>query len=53
MVQPNGSIVTVSAADSPDMAVALRGSGSEFGIITKYTLTTYPIGQVSLSNLLS
>lgn len=47
-MQPNGTIVTVDAADDPDMAVALRGSGSEFGIITKYTLTTYPIGQVSL-----
>ena len=28
---PNGSIVNVIASKHPDLAVAMRGSGSQFG----------------------
>jgi FAD/FMN-containing dehydrogenase len=33
----NGSIVNVDAATDPDLAQALRGSGSQFGIVTRYS----------------
>jgi len=45
-VMANGSIVNVDAATHPDLAQAMRGSGSQFGIVTKYTIKTHPIGQV-------
>jgi hypothetical protein len=31
MVAANGSIINVDAKTQPDLAVALRGSGSQFG----------------------
>ncbi|KAH8729946.1 hypothetical protein BGZ61DRAFT_346541 [Ilyonectria robusta] len=46
LVTGNGTIVNVNAQDQPELAVALRGSGSQFGIVTKFTIKTYPIGQV-------
>lgn len=45
-VMANGSIVNVEADAHPDLAQAMRGSGSQFGIVTKYTVRTHPIGQV-------
>ncbi|KAJ4245724.1 hypothetical protein NW762_013848 [Fusarium torreyae] len=46
MVTANGTIVNVDANTEPDLAVALRGSGSQFGIATQFTVQTYPIGNV-------
>ncbi|PVH97244.1 FAD-binding domain-containing protein [Periconia macrospinosa] len=45
-VTANGSIVNVDAASQPDLAVAMRGSGNQFGIVTQFTIKTYPIGKV-------
>jgi FAD/FMN-containing dehydrogenase len=45
-VMANGSIVNVDAATQPDIARAMRGSGSQFGIVTKYTVKPVPIGQI-------
>ncbi|KAJ4336002.1 hypothetical protein N0V87_005723 [Didymella glomerata] len=45
-VMANGSIVNVDAASRPDLAQAMRGSGSQFGIVTKYTIKPHHIGQV-------
>jgi hypothetical protein len=45
-VMANGSIVNVDASTRPDLAQAMRGSGSQFGIVTKYTVKTHPIGMV-------
>lgn len=42
----NGSIVNVDAASQPDLAQAMRGSGSQFGIVTKYTIKPHRIGHV-------
>ena len=42
----NGSIVNVDAAAQPDLAEAMRGSGSQFGIVTKFTVKVHPIGDV-------
>lgn len=38
----NGSIVTASSNSNPDLYWALRGAGPSFGIVTAYTLQTYP-----------
>jgi FAD/FMN-containing dehydrogenase len=42
----NGSIVNVDAAEHPDLARAMRGSGSQFGIVTKFTVKVHPISEV-------
>ena len=42
----NGSIVNVDAEAHPDLAQAMRGSGGQFGIVTKYTMKPHHIGDV-------
>ena len=37
---------TVNATEEPDLAMALRGSGSQFGIATGYNVKAYPMGKV-------
>jgi hypothetical protein len=32
----NGSIVNVDASAHPDLAQAMRGSGSQFGVVTTF-----------------
>ncbi|QPC78028.1 hypothetical protein HYE68_008780 [Fusarium pseudograminearum] len=46
MVNANGTIVNIDAEKQPELAVALRGSGGQFGIVTKFTIKAYPIGKV-------
>ncbi|KAF5000212.1 hypothetical protein FGRMN_1933 [Fusarium graminum] len=46
MVNANGTIVNINAETQPDLAVALRGSGSQFGVVTKFTVKAYPMGKV-------
>ncbi|KAJ3531910.1 hypothetical protein NM208_g372 [Fusarium decemcellulare] len=46
LVAANGTILDINAQDHPDLAVALRGSGSQFGIVTQYTVKAYPMGKV-------
>ncbi|KAK7414984.1 hypothetical protein QQX98_006217 [Neonectria punicea] len=46
LVTANGTIINVDASDQPELAVALRGSGSQFGIVTQFTIQTHPIGKV-------
>ncbi|KAI1858845.1 uncharacterized protein JN550_012407 [Neoarthrinium moseri] len=45
-VMPNGSIINVDASTRPDLAVAMKGSGSQFGIVTQFTIEAHPIGEV-------
>jgi hypothetical protein len=42
-VLANGTIVTIKASERPELARAMRGGGGEFGIVTKFTLRTYPM----------
>jgi FAD/FMN-containing dehydrogenase len=42
----NGSIVNVSAATHPDLAQAMRGSGSQFGIVTQFKVKVHHMGDV-------
>ncbi|KAF9773987.1 hypothetical protein IL306_008085 [Fusarium sp. DS 682] len=46
MVNWNGTIVNIDSKTQPELAVALRGSGSQFGIVTQFTVKAYPIGKV-------
>ncbi|KAI9449068.1 FAD dependent oxidoreductase [Lactarius psammicola] len=45
LVLPNGTVTTITANDH-DLWFALRGGGNNFGIVTKFTVKSYPQGQV-------
>jgi hypothetical protein len=46
MVLASGQIINANATSTPDLFVALKGGGNQFGIITQYTLKTYEIGKI-------
>ncbi|KAK8867321.1 FAD-binding oxidoreductase [Apiospora arundinis] len=43
VVLADGSLVNANAGSNPDLYRALKGGGNNFGIVTSYTLRTYPI----------
>lgn len=45
-VMADGSIRTIDAKEEPELAVAMRGSGSQFGIVTQFNVQAYPMGKV-------
>jgi FAD/FMN-containing dehydrogenase len=47
VVLANGTIVSASEAHNPDLYFALRGGGNNFGIVTAFTVRTFPQGAVS------
>jgi FAD/FMN-containing dehydrogenase len=51
VVLANGTIVIASNTTNVDLFNVLRGGGNNFGIVTTYTLQTYPMGEVSLAVL--
>jgi len=42
IVLANGTIVNADQQSHPDLYWALRGGGSNFGVVTDFTLETYP-----------
>ncbi|MEO8626096.1 MAG: FAD-binding oxidoreductase [Candidatus Limnocylindrales bacterium] len=52
LVTADGETLTVSANVEPDLFWALRGGGSNFGVVTRYLLHPNPIGQVLNGTLL-
>ncbi|KAI5925122.1 FAD binding domain-containing protein [Camillea tinctor] len=51
LVLANASIITVSESSHPDIYMALKGGGNNFGIVTSYLLQAYPQGDVWGGNL--
>jgi hypothetical protein len=45
-VLANGTITKASKTQNPDLHCALQSGGNAFGIVTKFTLRTFPIGKV-------
>ncbi|KAG5650440.1 hypothetical protein H0H81_012279 [Sphagnurus paluster] len=45
-VKPDGAIVTVTEASDPDLFFGLKGGMNNFGIVTRFTLRTFPQGKV-------
>ncbi|KAI1774390.1 putative FAD-binding oxidoreductase [Hypoxylon cercidicola] len=43
VVTARGSVVNANAESNPDLFWALKGGANNFGIVTKFTLKTYPI----------
>jgi FAD/FMN-containing dehydrogenase len=46
LVLADGSFVTVSAKENPDLFWAIRGGGGNFGIVTSFLFRGYPVDQV-------
>ncbi|KAG7445392.1 FAD dependent oxidoreductase [Guyanagaster necrorhizus] len=46
LVVPNGTVVTVTEGNDPDLFFSLKGGYNNYGIITRFTLKTYPQGAV-------
>ncbi|KAF9225356.1 FAD-binding domain-containing protein [Gyrodon lividus] len=42
LVMSNGTIVTVTESSGPDLFFGLKGGFNNFGIVTKFTLRTFP-----------
>ncbi|KAL4069900.1 hypothetical protein V8B97DRAFT_1900693 [Scleroderma yunnanense] len=46
LVMPNGEVVNVTESSYQDLFFGLRGGLNNFGIVTRFTLKTFPQGQV-------
>ncbi|KAI1874500.1 hypothetical protein JX265_004708 [Neoarthrinium moseri] len=46
VVLANGDIITANQQSNSDLWRALKGGGSNFGIVTKLTFNTFPLGEV-------
>ncbi|KAJ6488794.1 FAD dependent oxidoreductase [Mycena sanguinolenta] len=46
LVKPNGDIAAITEASDSDLFFALKGGQNNFGIVTQFTLKTFPQGQV-------
>lgn len=51
LVLPNATILTVREDNHPDIFMALRGGGNNFGIVTSFLLKAYPQGDIWGGNL--
>ncbi|KAG1749034.1 FAD dependent oxidoreductase [Suillus paluster] len=46
LILPDGTVTTVTSSSNPDLYFGLRGGFNNFGIVTYFTLKTYPQSQV-------
>lgn len=52
VVLADGSVVSASASENPDLFWGIRGGGGNFGVITSFEFQTHPVGPEVLSGLI-
>lgn len=52
LVLANGTMITASNTTNADVFAAIKGGGSNFGVVTTYILQAHPIGQIWGGNLI-
>ncbi|KAG7139708.1 putative FAD-linked oxidoreductase like protein [Verticillium longisporum] len=46
LVLPNATVVNVTQSNYPDLFLALRGGGNNFGVVASFLLQAYPQGEI-------
>ncbi|KAK7056284.1 hypothetical protein VNI00_002837 [Paramarasmius palmivorus] len=46
LVKPDGSFAHVTEQSDPELFFALKGGGNNFGVVTRFFMKTFPIGEV-------
>lgn len=53
IVLGNGSLVNANQTSHPDLYRALKGGANNFGVVTRFDLTTFPQGDIAASTVLN
>ncbi|KAG9255803.1 uncharacterized protein F5Z01DRAFT_558105 [Emericellopsis atlantica] len=51
VVLANGSLVNANKRCNRDLFLALKGGGNNFGVVTRYDLATFPLGDISTTSI--